>query len=199
MGYTDNTQKEDAAPRSRAPPPVRVMPRSGLQPGYDIVVVARTRAIFGRYADLERSFRQLTRKLGLTLGAPAPAPAPAAEAAAEQPAPMVGMSDAVAVAEKEYKAKTYRANLRNSGQYGLVWDVHMVKEDETHVRAYVDAKTGKVVAADVKGIQERRPGRGMGPGPRPQCPVTGGAPGTNPDCPMAGGFRHPGFHGYHHW
>ena len=78
---------------------------------------------------------------------------------------MVGMSDAVAVAEKEYKAKTYRANLRNSGQYGLVWDVHMVKEDETHVRAYVDAKTGKVVA----------------------------------DCPMAGGFRHPGFHGYHHW
>ena len=123
----------------------------------------------------------------------------AAEAAAEQPAPMVGMSDAVAVAEKEYKAKTYRANLRNSGQYGLVWDVHMVKEDETHVRAYVDAKTGKVVAADVKGIQERRPGRGMGPGPRPQCPVTGGAPGTNPDCPMAGGFRHPGFHGYHHW
>lgn len=63
----------------------------------------------------------------------------------------------------------------------------MVKEDETHVRAYVDAKTGKVVAADVKGIQERRPGRGMGPGPRPQCPVTGGAPGTNPDCPMAGG------------
>lgn len=39
----------------------------------------------------------------------------------------------------------------------------------------------------------------MGPGPRPQCPVTGGAPGTNPDCPMAGGFRHPGFHGYHHW
>ena len=44
-------------------------------PGYDIVVVARTRAIFGRYADLERSFRQLTRKLGLTLGSPAPAPA----------------------------------------------------------------------------------------------------------------------------
>lgn len=85
---------------------------------------------------------------------------------------MVGMSDAVAVAEKEYKAKTYRANLRNSGQYGLVWDVHMVKEDETHVRAYVDAKTGKVVARRRQGHSERRPGRGMGPGPRPQCPVT---------------------------
>ena len=130
---------------------------------------------------------------------PAPAPAPAAEAAPQQPAPIVGMSDAVAVAEKEYKAKTYRATLRNSGQYGIVWDVHMGKEAEPPVRAYVDAKTGKVVAADVKGIQERRPGRGRGPGPRPQCPVTGGAPGTNPDCPMAGGFRHPGFHGYHHW
>ena len=38
-----------------------------------------------------------------------PAPAPAAEAAAEQPAPMVGMSEAVAAAEKEYKAKTFRS------------------------------------------------------------------------------------------
>ena len=105
-----------------------------------------------------------------------PAPAPAPEAAAEQPAPMVGMSDAVAVAEKEYKAKTYRANLRNSGQYGLVWDVHMVKEDETHVRAYVDAKTGKVVAADVKGIQERR----HGSRPASAVPRDGRRPGHEP-------------------
>lgn len=36
-------------------------------PGYDIVVVARTRAIFGRYAELERSFLHLMKKLGLTL------------------------------------------------------------------------------------------------------------------------------------
>ena len=36
-----------------------------LQPGYDIVVVARTRAIFARYSDLEHSFQQLMRKLGL--------------------------------------------------------------------------------------------------------------------------------------
>lgn len=34
-------------------------------PGYDVVVVARTRAIFGRYADLERSFLQLMKKLGI--------------------------------------------------------------------------------------------------------------------------------------
>ena len=38
-----------------------------LQPGYDIVVVARTRAIFARYGDLEHSFQQLMRKLGLTI------------------------------------------------------------------------------------------------------------------------------------
>ena len=36
-----------------------------LLPGYDIVVVARTRAIYGRYADLERSFLQLMKKLGI--------------------------------------------------------------------------------------------------------------------------------------
>ena len=36
-----------------------------LLPGFDIVVVARTRAIYGRYADLERSFLQLMKKLGI--------------------------------------------------------------------------------------------------------------------------------------
>ena len=36
-------------------------------PGYDIVVVARTRAIFGRYADLERNFRRQMKKLGITV------------------------------------------------------------------------------------------------------------------------------------
>ena len=34
-------------------------------PGFDIVVVARTLAIYGRYADLERSFLQLMKKLGI--------------------------------------------------------------------------------------------------------------------------------------
>lgn len=36
-----------------------------LLPGFDVVVVARSRAIYGRYADLQRSFLQLMRKLGL--------------------------------------------------------------------------------------------------------------------------------------
>ena len=40
---------------------------SKFVPGYDIVVVARTRAIFGRYSELEHSFLQLMKKLGLTL------------------------------------------------------------------------------------------------------------------------------------
>ena len=40
---------------------------SKFTPGYDIVVVARTRAIFARYSELERSFLQLMKKLGLTL------------------------------------------------------------------------------------------------------------------------------------
>ncbi len=40
---------------------------SKFVPGCDIVVVARTRAIFGRYSELERSFLQLMKKLGLTV------------------------------------------------------------------------------------------------------------------------------------
>ena len=39
-----------------------------LLPGYDIVVVARTRVIYGKYADLQRSFRRLTEKLELRRG-----------------------------------------------------------------------------------------------------------------------------------
>ena len=40
---------------------------SKFTPGYDIVVVARTRAIFARYSELERSFLQLMKKLGITI------------------------------------------------------------------------------------------------------------------------------------
>ena len=38
-----------------------------LRPGYDIVIVARSRAIFARYSDLENSFLRLMKKLELTL------------------------------------------------------------------------------------------------------------------------------------
>ena len=36
-----------------------------IQAGYDIVVVARTRAIYGRYAELEHCFVQQMKKLGM--------------------------------------------------------------------------------------------------------------------------------------
>ena len=78
LGITTGVKLGNAVKRNFVRRRIRALYRTneaGLQPGYDIVVVARTRAIFGRYADLERSFRQLTRKLGLTLGSPAPAPA----------------------------------------------------------------------------------------------------------------------------
>ena len=74
LGITTGVKLGNAVKRNFVRRRIRALYRTneaGLQPGYDIVVVARTRAIFGRYADLERSFRQLTRKLGLTLGAAA--------------------------------------------------------------------------------------------------------------------------------
>ena len=36
-----------------------------LLPGYDIVIVARTRSIYGRFDEMERSFDQQMKKLGL--------------------------------------------------------------------------------------------------------------------------------------
>ena len=38
---------------------------SRLAPGWDVVVVARTRAVFARYGELERSFLQLMERLGV--------------------------------------------------------------------------------------------------------------------------------------
>ena len=56
--------------RNRARRRIRELYRtneSRLLPGYDIVVVARTRVIYGSYGELERSFLQLMRKLGICL------------------------------------------------------------------------------------------------------------------------------------
>ena len=38
---------------------------SKLIPGFDLVVVARTKLLFGRYQDVERNFLHLMKKLGL--------------------------------------------------------------------------------------------------------------------------------------
>ena len=69
LGITTGVKLGNAVKRNRARRRIRALYRThegGLLPGYDIVVVARTRVIYGRYAELERSFRQLVKKLGLT-------------------------------------------------------------------------------------------------------------------------------------
>ncbi len=123
--------------------------------------------------------------------------APAPAEAAQSVNPSVAMSAAVATAEKTYEAKSFRANLRQTAQYGLVWDVRLMRDDGTRVRAYVDAQTGKAVAANIIGIRKN-----VEPMPNPQCPMGGPGMGMgpNPDCPMMGdGPRHHRGHGFHHW
>ena len=69
LGITTGVKLGNAVKRNRARRRIRELYRTNeerLLPGFDIVVVARTRVIYGRYAELERSFSQLTKKLGLT-------------------------------------------------------------------------------------------------------------------------------------
>lgn len=79
--------------------------------------------------------------------------------------PQVGMSAATAAAEEAYGGQTRSARLHMSREYGPVLDVRVVKDDGTNVHTFVDAQTGKVVAADEFGIGEGRhmfDGRGYG-------------------------------------
>ena len=69
LGITTGVKLGNAVKRNRARRRIRELYRvheKRLLSGYDIVIVARTRAIYGRYAELERGFRQLIKKLGLT-------------------------------------------------------------------------------------------------------------------------------------
>ena len=69
LGITTSVKLGNAVKRNRARRRIRELYRTHegeLLPGYDIVIVARTRVIYGRYGELERSFVQLTKKLGLT-------------------------------------------------------------------------------------------------------------------------------------
>ena len=68
LGITAGVKLGNAVKRNRARRRLRALYRTHekeLLPGYDIVMVARTRAIYGRYAELERAFVQLTKKLSL--------------------------------------------------------------------------------------------------------------------------------------
>ena len=68
LGITTGVKLGHAVKRNFVRRRIRELYRTNeerLAPGYDIVVVARVRAITGRYADLEKSFRQLMKKLGI--------------------------------------------------------------------------------------------------------------------------------------
>lgn len=74
----------------------------------------------------------------------------------ENAQPQVGTSAATAAAEEAYGGQTRSARLHMSREYGPVLDVRVVKDDGTNVHTFVDAQTGKVVAADEFGIGEGR-------------------------------------------
>lgn len=97
---------------------------------------------------------------GVRAAEPAQAPVPDVPPitkGAEAPAPKVAMGDAIVSAEKAWQADGRSARLHMSPKYGQVWDVRMVRDDKTRVRTFVDAQTGKVLAAEVIGINEPAP------------------------------------------
>lgn len=68
LGITAGVKLGCAVKRNRIRRRIRELYRlheDRIPTGYDIVVVARTRAIYARYPELETSFLQLMRKLGL--------------------------------------------------------------------------------------------------------------------------------------
>lgn len=70
LGITTGVKLGNAVKRNRARRRIRELYRTNeqhLRCGYDIVVVARTRLIYGRYWELERSFLNLMKKLGLLI------------------------------------------------------------------------------------------------------------------------------------
>ncbi len=70
LGITTGVKLGKAVKRNYVRRRIRELYRTNedkLLPGFDVVVVARSRAIYGRYAELERSFLQLMRKLGLAV------------------------------------------------------------------------------------------------------------------------------------
>lgn len=68
LGFTTGTKLGNAVIRNRVRRRLREVYRTNearFLPGYDIVVVARTRAVRARYQELERQFIQSADKLGL--------------------------------------------------------------------------------------------------------------------------------------
>ena len=68
LGLTTGVKLGHAVQRNRVRRRLREIYRTNeqrLAPGWDIVVVARVKAVHARYSDLERSFLQLARRLEL--------------------------------------------------------------------------------------------------------------------------------------
>ena len=68
LGFTVGKKVGCAVKRNRVRRRLREIYRlheDELVPGYDIVVVARVKAVYARYAQLEKSFLSLADKLGL--------------------------------------------------------------------------------------------------------------------------------------
>lgn len=69
LGITTGVKLGCAVKRNRVRRRIRAIYRTNedkLIPGVDLVVVARTRAVFSRYDQLERAFLQSVKQLGLT-------------------------------------------------------------------------------------------------------------------------------------
>ena len=68
FGITTGVKLGKAVKRNFARRRIRALYRTNEEkfiPGYDIVVVARTRVIYGKYADLERAFLRQMKQLGM--------------------------------------------------------------------------------------------------------------------------------------
>lgn len=68
LGITAGTKLGNAVTRNRVRRRLREIYRTNefrLRPGYDLVVVARVRAVYARYDELERSFLKAAKALGL--------------------------------------------------------------------------------------------------------------------------------------
>ena len=70
LGITTGVKLGNAVKRNRARRRIRELYRTHeglLRPGFDLVIVARTRVIYARYSQLERAFVELAGRLGLLL------------------------------------------------------------------------------------------------------------------------------------
>ena len=75
LGLTTGVKLGHAVQRNRVRRRLREIYRTNehrLSPGWDIVIVARVKAVYAHYGEMERSFLTLARRLGLLAGGEEP-------------------------------------------------------------------------------------------------------------------------------